>query len=64
MDSKEEFSRNGSENIGLWIMQSDCVTPIYDNTGIFGGQGKIYYQYTDPLDGEMYVFPVNGRDAS
>ena len=38
-------------------MQSDCVTPIYDNTGIFGGQGKIYYQYTDPLDGEMYVFP-------
>lgn len=54
---QRKISRNGSENIGLWIMQSDCVTPIYDNTGIFGGQGKIYYQYTDPLDGEMYVFP-------
>ena len=54
---QRKISRNGSENIGFWIMQSDCVTPIYDNTGIFGGQGKIYYQYTDPLDGEMYVFP-------
>lgn len=54
---QRKISRNGSENIGLWIMQSDCMTPIYDNTGIFGGQGKIYYQYTDPLDGEMYVFP-------
>ena len=54
---QRKISRNGSENIGLWIMQSDCVTTIYDNTGIFGGQGKIYYQYTDPLDGEMYVFP-------
>ena len=54
---QRKISRNGSENMGLWIMQSDCVTPIYDNTGIFGGQGKIYYQYTDPLDGEMYVFP-------
>lgn len=54
---QRKISRNGSENIGIWIMQSDCVTPIYDNTGIFGGQGKIYYQYTDPLDGEMYVFP-------
>lgn len=54
---QRKISRNDSENIGLWIMQSDCVTPIYDNTGIFGGQGKIYYQYTDPLDGEMYVFP-------
>lgn len=38
-------------------MQSNCVTPIYDNKGIFAGEGKIYYQYTDPLDGEMYVFP-------
>lgn len=54
---QRKISRNGSENMGLWIMQSDCVTPIYDNTGIFGGQGKIYYQYTDPLDREMYVFP-------
>lgn len=54
---QRKISRNGSENMGLWIMQSDCVTPIYDNTGIFGGQGKIYYQYTDPLDGEMYIFP-------
>lgn len=54
---QRKISRNGSENIGLWIMQSDCVTPIYDNIGIFGGRGKIYYQYTDPLDGEMYVFP-------
>lgn len=54
---QRKISRNGSENIGLWIMQSDCTTPIYDNKGIFGGKGKIYYQYTDPLDGELYIFP-------
>lgn len=54
---QRKLSRNGSENIGLWIMQSDCTTPIYDNKGIFGGKGKIYYQYTDPLDGELYIFP-------
>ena len=54
---QRRISRNGSENVGLWIMQSNCVTPIYDNKGIFAGEGKIYYQYTDPLDGEMYVFP-------
>lgn len=54
---QRKLSRNGSENIGMWIMQSDCTTPIYDNKGIFGGKGKIYYQYTDPLDGELYIFP-------
>lgn len=54
---QRRISRYGSENVGLWIMQSNCVTPIYDNKGIFAGEGKIYYQYTDPLDGEMYVFP-------
>lgn len=54
---QRKISRNGSKNLGLWIMQSDCTTPIYDDVGIFGGRGKIYYQYTDPLNGEMYVFP-------
>ena len=49
---QRRISRNGSENVGLWIMQSNCVTPIYDNKGIFAGEGKIYYQYTDPLDGK------------
>lgn len=50
-------SRNGSKTLGLWIMQADCTTPIFDDKGVFGGKGKIYYQYNDPMDGELYIFP-------
>lgn len=42
--------------LDMWPMQSQCVTPIMDDIGIWGGEGKIYYQYSDPKTGKMYVF--------
>lgn len=54
---QRNISRTGIKTHGIWLMQSNYVTPIYDNRGIFGKIGKIYYQYTDPLDGEYYLFP-------
>ena len=27
-----------------------------DDSGVFGNKGKIYYQYTDPEDGALYIF--------
>lgn len=41
----------------LWIMPSDDVTVIIDNKGIFGGNGKIFYKYSDRLTGFQYIFP-------
>lgn len=41
---------------GFWPMQSDCVTIYYDNVGIFGDAGGIYYQYADPSTGKQYMF--------
>lgn len=54
--------KKGNYNIGrelqdMWIMPSNEVTVLLDNTGIFGGKGKIYYQYSDSQSGEIYVFP-------
>lgn len=40
----------------LWLMQSCYVTVLMDDSGVFGNKGKIYYQYTDPEDGELYIF--------
>lgn len=54
---QRKVTRLGIKTFGLWIMQANCTTPIYDDKGVFGSKGKIYYQYTDPLDGELYVFP-------
>lgn len=42
--------------LDLWPLQSDRVSAIMDDAGIFGGKGQLYYQYTDPWDGELYVF--------
>lgn len=45
--------------IGMWPMQSDCVNVFVDNAGIFGNNsqtGQLYYQYTDPRAGKIYVF--------
>jgi HK97 family phage portal protein len=41
---------------GLWIMRSDCVTVYMDDAGIFGDKGRIYYRYSDPDGGQLYVF--------
>ena len=58
---QKKFVREGRyggryEILGFWPMQSDCVTVYYDNAGIFGDKGRIYYRYSDPQSGEQYVF--------
>lgn len=40
----------------VWLMQSCYVTVLMDDVGVFGGKGKIYYQYSDPISGEQYFF--------
>lgn len=42
--------------LDMWPMQSNCVTPIMDDIGVFGGAGKLYYQYSDPKTGKQYLF--------
>ena len=42
--------------LDMWPMQSNCVTPIMDDIGIFGNKGKLYYQYNDPRSGQQYMF--------
>ncbi len=42
--------------LGFWIMQSNCVQVLMDDSGVFGNKGELYYQYSDPHTGEMYVF--------
>lgn len=37
-------------------MQANCVTVYMDDVGVFGGKGKLYYQYNDPKTGEQYLF--------
>lgn len=44
------------KTLDLWLMQSNYVTVLMDDIGIFGGKGKIYYQYSDPKSGEQYLF--------
>lgn len=40
----------------IWPMQSDCVTVYIDDVGIFGDAGNLYYHYTDPRTGKLYIF--------
>lgn len=42
--------------LDLWIMQSNCVSIIVDDIGIFAGTGQLWYIYTDPISGKQYVF--------
>ena len=53
-----ESKRYGGEYkvTDLWPMQSNCVTVLMDDIGVFGGKGSLYYQYNDPKTGEMYIF--------
>ena len=39
-----------------WIMNPANVSVIMDDAGIFGGKGRIYYQYSNPDTGETYIF--------
>lgn len=53
-----ERSRYGGryELIDLWPMQSTYVTVILDDKGVFGGEGKLYYRYSDQQTGKQYLF--------
>lgn len=42
--------------LDLWIMPSDCVQIVVDDKGYFGGEGRIWYVYTDRYSGKQYVF--------
>ena len=42
--------------LDLWPMQSNYVSVLMDDAGIFGGKGAIYYQYSDPKTGGQYLF--------
>ena len=44
------------KTIDAWVLQSNCVTVIADDRGIFGTKGKLYYRYSDPRSGEQYLF--------
>ena len=46
--------------IGYWPMQPECVQVLYDDAGIFGDVGNIYYRYSDPINGKTYTF---GQDS-
>lgn len=43
----------------MWIMPSQNVTILIDNVGIFGGLGKLYYQYSDSYSGKQYVYSAD-----
>ena len=44
------------EVIGLYPMAPERVTVWMDDAGIFGGEGKLWYQYTEPKSGKDYFF--------
>ena len=45
--------------LDLWVMQSNCVTIVVDDAGIFAGVGRLWYVYTDPTSGRRYVFDTS-----
>lgn len=42
--------------VGFWPMRSDCVQVLYDDAGVFGDAGKMYYQYSDPQSGKTQIY--------
>ena len=53
---RPETYGGGFEVIGMYPMAPDSVTVWMDDAGIFGGAGKLWYQYTDPKSGQSYMF--------
>ena len=45
--------------LDLWVMQSNCVKIVVDDAGIFAGTGRLWYVYTDPIQGKQYVFDTD-----
>lgn len=58
---QKEFARKkyGGDVVvkSLWIMPSNDVSLIFDDEGVFGGGGNIYYWYSDKYSGKSYIFP-------
>ncbi len=59
-----KFKKNGKFGgdvipVGIWPMQSDCVTVYWDDAGIFADKGGLYYGYTDPKSGQQYMFDAD-----
>lgn len=42
--------------LDMWPMQSNYVTPLMDDVGLFGEEGNLYYRYSDPRTGKQYMF--------
>lgn len=57
---RREFTREKYggryKTLDLWPMQSNYTFPLMDDIGLFGGKGRLYYQYNDPKTGEQYLF--------
>lgn len=45
--------------LDLWVMPSNNVQIVVDDAGYFGGEGKIWYVYTDRYSGQQYVFSTD-----
>ena len=41
----------------LWIMPANDVSLLFDDEGVFGDKGDIYYWYSDKYSGKSYLFP-------
>lgn len=41
----------------LWVMPSSDVSLLFDDEGVFGAEGDIYYWYSDRHSGKSYMFP-------
>ena len=47
---------NSIEPLDIWLLPSNFVQVTMDDAGIFGDAGEIYYNYSDPKSGQMYIF--------
>lgn len=41
----------------MWILPSNNVRVVMDNSGVFADKGNLYYEYVDKYSGQSYVFP-------
>ena len=55
-DYKGGLEKGEIKKTAYWIMKSDCVTVYMDDVGVFGDRGRLYYQYSNPQNGETAIF--------
>ena len=55
-DYKSGLKKGEIPKTAYWIMKSDCVTVYMDDVGVFGDRGRLYYQYSNPQNGETAIF--------